>query len=238
MVTGGSAGLGLAITRRLLGAGVEVTIVDLIPPPEDLIGAFFELDLSANTARQDMTDLASQLGGLDILVANAGVVPPWRGLRDVEADEWRRVMAINTWGVAASIGGCADALAASGKGAVVAMASLNGYKAHPSQVLYTASKHAVVGIVRAAALDLGPSGVRVNGIAPGPIATDALVARVITRHEQGAAAPDLALQALAGGTALGRIATEDEVAKVALFLATDASSGMTGTILPVEAGIA
>ena len=87
MVTGGSAGLGLAITRRLLGAGVEVTIVDLIPPPEDLIGAFFELDLSANTARQDMTDLASQLGGLDILVANAGVVPPWRGLRDVEADE-------------------------------------------------------------------------------------------------------------------------------------------------------
>ena len=238
IVTGGSAGLGLAITRRLLVAGVEVTIVDLSPPPQDLSATFVELDLSGDTARTEMNSLANELGGLDILVANAGVVPPWRSLRDLEADEWHRVMAINTWGVAASIGGCADALAKSGTGAVVAMASLNGYRAHPSQVLYTASKHAVVGIVRAAALDLGPSGVRVNGIAPGPIATEALLGRVSMRNEQGGPAVDVALDALAQETALGRIATEDEVAKVALFLATDASSGMTGTILPVEAGLA
>jgi NAD(P)-dependent dehydrogenase (short-subunit alcohol dehydrogenase family) len=78
----------------------------------------------------------------------------------------------------------------------------------------------------------------VNGIAPGPIATNALVGRVAARHGTGGPAPDVALKALANETALGRIATEDEVAKVAVFLGTDASSGMTGTILPVEAGIA
>lgn len=238
IVTGGSAGLGLAIVRRLLAAGAEVTIVDLVPPSAEVDANYVELDLSGEAARNAMSDLSERLSGLDLLVANAGVVPPWRRLRDVDGEEWLRVMAINTWGVAASIGGCADALAASDRGAVVAMASINGYKAHASQVLYTASKHAVVGIVRAAALDLGPSGVRVNGIAPGPIATNALVGRVAARHGTGGPAPEVALKALANETALGRIATEDEVAKVAVFLGTDASSGMTGTILPVEAGIA
>lgn len=238
IVTGGSAGLGLAISRRLLAAGAEVTIVDVVAPPVDCGAAFAEIDLSADDSREAMSDLVGRLGGLDILVANAGVVPPWRGLREVDADEWRRVMAVNTWGVAASIGGCADGLAASGHGTIVAMASINGYKAHASQVLYTASKHAVIGIVRASALDLGPSGIRVNGVAPGPIATKALRGRVAARHEKGGPDPTAAFGALADGTALGRIATEDEVAQVVFFLASDASSGMTGAILPVEAGLA
>ncbi len=237
IVTGGSAGLGLAIARRLLATGAAVTIVDLVPPPDDLSVEFTHLDLSSDDARSAMSALADQLGGLDILVANAGVVPPWRGLREVDAEEWRRVMAINTWGVAASIGGCADGLAASRRGSIVAMASINGYRAHAAQVLYTASKHAVIGIVRAAALDLGPSGIRVNGLAPGPIATEALQSRIRTRSESGGQDLDAALVALAAETALGRMATEDEVAKAACFLASDAASGMTGTILPVEAGL-
>jgi len=237
IVTGGAAGLGLAISRRLASAGARVTIVENATPPADLGADFEQIDLSLPDAKLRMAKLASGLSGLDILVANAGIVPPWRGLRDVDAEEWQTVMSVNTWGIAASIGGCADALAKSSAPAIVVMASINGYRAHASQVLYTASKHAVIGITRAAALDLGPDGIRVNAIAPGPIATDALTGRIATRHKTGGPDVATALDALDAETALGRMATEGDVARVALFLASAASGGMTGTVLPVEAGL-
>ena len=91
--------------------------------------------------------------------------------------------------------------------------------------------------MRAAALDLGRSGVRVNALAPGPIATEALQSRIAHRHETGGPAPDDAFQALADETALGRIATEDDVADAALYLASDLSGAVTGTLLPVESGL-
>lgn len=236
IVTGGASGLGLAISRLFVAEGARVVVIDQVAPPDEL-AQFEAIDVGAPDAKARIAALADSLPSLDILVANAGVVPPWRGLRDVDADEWREVMAINTWGVAAAIGGCAARLAQSDAPAIVAMASINGYRAHPSQVLYTASKHAVIGIVRSAALDLGRDGIRVNAIAPGPIATDALKGRIAARHETGGPGLSDALAALDAETALGRIATQDDVARAALFLASPSSASMTGVVLPVEAGL-
>ena len=146
-------------------------------------------------------------------------------------------MGVNAWGVAATIGAFAGALERSGRGNIVVMASINGFKAAPAQALYTASKHAVIGIVRAAALDLGPMGIRVNALAPGPVPTQAFLERLDKRHESGGIAPTLALQTLSDDTALGRLATPSDVANAAHFLATEGSNGMTGVILPVEAGL-
>jgi NAD(P)-dependent dehydrogenase (short-subunit alcohol dehydrogenase family) len=174
---------------------------------------------------------------VELVVANAGLVPPWRGVADLDLAEWDRVMRVNVWAVAATLGAFADALTASRRGSAITMASINGYKAHPSQVLYTASKHAVIGVMRAAALNLGPRGVRVNALAPGPVATKALRERLRTRHAAGGRAEEEALAEYGAQTALGRVVTEAEVAEVALFLASDASSGMTGLVLPVEAGL-
>jgi NAD(P)-dependent dehydrogenase (short-subunit alcohol dehydrogenase family) len=123
-------------------------------------------------------------------------------------------------------------------GAIVVMASINAFLAHPRQMLYTASKHAVLGIVRSAARDLGRWGIRVNAIAPGPIATDALLDRIRTRAQEGGMTEDKAIAALAAETALGRLATADEVAKAVLFLASDLASGVSGECLPVDAGLA
>jgi NAD(P)-dependent dehydrogenase (short-subunit alcohol dehydrogenase family) len=117
------------------------------------------------------------------------------------------------------------------------MASINGFTAHASQVLYTASKHAVIGITRAAALDLGPMGIRVNALAPGPILTDALIARVTRRHADGGPRVEDAINNLKAETALKKLATETDVANAAHYLASDASGGMTGSVLPIEAGL-
>ena len=122
-------------------------------------------------------------------------------------------------------------------GSVVLMGSLTSHRGYAGQMLYTSTKHAVLGMVRASSLDLGHYGIRVNAIGPGPIATDALMGRIKFRAEQGGLTVEKALKQLQSETALGRIATEDEVANVALFLSTHLSSGITGQIIPVDAGI-
>ncbi|MDG2406375.1 MAG: SDR family oxidoreductase [Paracoccaceae bacterium] len=239
VVTGAAGGLGHAIAKRLAASGARITIID----QEHKLGSAldgwdtFSCDLGSSEAKSNLEVLAKNFDGLDILVANAGVVPPWRGLHELDAEEWLRVMSVNVWGVAATLGAFAGALSRGGGGSAIVMASINGYKAHAKQVLYSASKHAVIGVMRAAAMDLGPSGIRVNALAPGAIATEALICRVATRHTHGGPDPTTVMKDLANETALRRMATEAEVAQVAHFLASDASSGMTGTVFPIEAGL-
>ncbi len=241
VVTGAAGGLGRAIAERLAHSGATVVAIDTEPAlaradlPQDWRAE--AIDLGADDALARQKSLADALGSVDIVIANAGLVPPWRGVADLDAAEWQRVMAVNVWGVAATLGGFAGALARTGRGAAVLMASINGYRAHPRQMLYTTSKHAVIGIMRTAALDLGPQGTRVNALAPGPIATEALLGRLDYRHGQGGPAPQEALAALAAETALRRIATLEQVAEAAHFLASDAAAGITGVVLPVEAGL-
>ena len=116
---------------------------------------------------------------------------------------WDDVMAINARGVLATIKHAVAPLSIT-KGSVVVTGSINSMVAHPQQLIYTASKHAVLGIVKATALDLGRYGIRVNGIAPGPIATDALVQRIRARARSGPAGGD-AISALEAQTALCRL---------------------------------
>ena len=242
LVTGGSRGLGLAIAERLAWANAGIAVVDhpdalaVAELPDTWLTA--PVDLAGSGAESEFARAVGKLDRIDILVANAGVVPAWRSTVDLDLDEWDRVFRINVAGMALALKVAARPLSQSPCGSAILMASINGYRAHPSQILYTATKHAVIGLMRAAALDLGRHGVRVNALAPGPIATDALRERIDTRHRAGG--PDLAeaLSALAADTALGRIATGDDVAGAALYLASDLSAGVTGTVLPVECGLA
>lgn len=238
IVTGGARGLGAAIGRALDGAGARVAVLDLAPALA-AAGAFHgQVAVAADVA--DEPGLARAIAAaapdrLDILVANAGVVPPWRATADLDLDEWDRVFAVNVRGVAATLKHGAQRMADGG--AIVLMASINAAVAHPRQMLYTATKHAVLGMTRAAALDLGPRGVRVNALAPGPIATEALLGRLATRAAAGGPDPMAALAAHAAQAPLGRIATADDVARAALFLCSDLARGITGRMLPVDGGL-
>lgn len=242
VITGGASGLGLAIARKLASLGARISIIDLAPALNraDLPAEWqtHALDLGADDSLERQTVIAAGLGTVDVVVANAGVVPPWRRVTELDGVEWQSVMAINTWGVASTLGAFAGALGASDHGSAIVMASINGYRAHPAQVLYTASKHAAIGIMRAAASDLGRQGTRVNALAPGPVATEALLARIRRRAASGGPEPQEALAAMADETALGRMVTEDDVASAAAWLASDASAGTTGVVLPIEAGLA
>jgi NAD(P)-dependent dehydrogenase (short-subunit alcohol dehydrogenase family) len=237
LVTGGSRGLGAAIARELAGAGAAGAVVDLEqgPAPEGWSSAAADVRVEAEVA-EAVQETIERYGRLDVVVANAGVVPPWSDTDELDLDQLDQVFSINVRGVAATLKHGVAALKERG-GAIVAMASLNAWRAHPSQPIYTASKHAVLGLLRTAALDAGRYGIRVNGLAPGPILTAALRERLERRAAEGGLPVEQALADAAAGTALGRMATEEDVARAALFLASDLSSGITGALLPVDGGI-
>ena len=174
-----------------------------------------------------------RFGRLDTVVANAGLVPPWHDTEAIDLGEWDRAFAVNARGVVATIKHAVPRMKPGG--AIIAMGSTNSWQGHGKQAAYVASKHAVLGIVRAAARDVGRHGIRVNALCPGPIATDALLGRIRRRAETGGASVDETLRRYAD-TPLGRMPTVKDVAGAALFLASDLSSGITGQLIPVDAG--
>jgi NAD(P)-dependent dehydrogenase (short-subunit alcohol dehydrogenase family) len=238
LVTGGANGLGAEIVRTFAAAGATGAAVDLAASaslPDGWLG--LAADVTSETALHDACAAAvDQLGGkLDLVVAAAGIVPPWRRTAEIDLDEWDRVFAVNARGVAATLKHAVPLM--NDGGAIVLMASLNAWRGDGNIASYVASKHAVLGIARSAAIDLGRRGIRVNAIGPGPIATDALLARMKSRAASGGLALDDALTAAAASTSLGRIATAADVAGTALFLVSELSLGMTGQLLPVDGGL-
>jgi NAD(P)-dependent dehydrogenase (short-subunit alcohol dehydrogenase family) len=241
LVTGGARGLGQAIVAAFAAAGARGTAADLesetvsASPPASFVA------LAADVADEDSLAAAfavtvERFGRLDIVVANAGLVPPWRETEALDLAEWDRVLAVNVRGVAATLKHAVPYLKRNG-GSIIAMGSINSETAHPRQMLYTASKHAVLGLVRAAALDLGRYGIRVNALAPGPVATEALRGRIRHRARQGGPDEGEALHQLAAETALGRIVTAAEVAETAVFLASDRASAITGQLIRIDSGL-
>lgn len=241
LVTGGARGLGRAIAARLGAAGADVVVLDVPSSIEsvDFPDAWqtIELDLTAPDAEAALTRYVTAFDRLDVLVANAGIVPQWRPVAELDFSEWDHAFALNARGVALSLKCAAGRLAENGGGSAVLMASINAYRALAGQALYTATKHAVLGLMRAAAQDLGPLSVRVNALAPGPILTDALRARIVARAAEAGDDPQAIIADLERETALGRLASEADVAEAALFLASPRSASITGVCLPVEAGL-
>jgi NAD(P)-dependent dehydrogenase (short-subunit alcohol dehydrogenase family) len=239
LVTGGAQGLGRAIAEGFAAAGARGLLFDRLPAGDSLpTGWSFE---SGDVAAEDdvaraVARVREGFGRLDVAVANAGVVPPWHDTEAIDLAEWDRVFAVNARGVMATIKHAVPLMKQQG-GSIAAMGSTNSWIGHAKQAAYTASKHAVLGIVRAAALDVGRFGIRVNALCPGPVATAALLARVRRRAHEGGATVEETLSRY-GDTALGRMATTEDVVGAALFLASDLSSGVTGHLIPVDAGLA
>jgi NAD(P)-dependent dehydrogenase (short-subunit alcohol dehydrogenase family) len=238
LVTGARGGLGRAIAHRLAAAGAAGLALDLAidasAAPADWIARAGDVREEASVASA-VSACVERFGRLDIVVANAGLVPPWRETEAVDLSEWDEVFAVNVRGVMATIKCAVPALKARG-GAIVALGSLMSWSAHPRQCCYVASKHAVLGIVRATARDLGRFGIRVNAVGPGAIATDALLGRMARRAREGGLAVEEALTRSAAETMLGRMASEADVANTVLFLCSDLAAAQTGQLVPVDCG--
>jgi NAD(P)-dependent dehydrogenase (short-subunit alcohol dehydrogenase family) len=239
VVTGGANGMGAAIVRTFAAAGAtRGAVVDLpgafgaSESPRGWIDVGVDLRDDASIAA-GFEQVRASLGRVGVLVAAAGIVPQWTRLGELDRDLWDDVQRVNARGVLGSIQEVMPAMDEGG--AIVVIASQNAWIGNANLTSYVASKHAVLGLVRSAALELGLRGIRVNAIAPGSVATDAYVSRLRLREGRGGLAVEQALARDAEGTALKRLATPDEVADAVLFLASPMASAITGHMLPVGA---
>ena len=237
VVTGGSSGIGYGIVNRFVANGARVISIDLNQPEYEIASVeHISCDLTdESSVSKIFAQISKANPQIDVLCANAGIVPAWSRIADTNFSDWKKVIDINVNALFLTISHGAKLLR-KGSGAIVVTGSINSVKGDPNIAAYVASKHAALGIIKSAALDLGRDGIRVNGIAPGPIATKALISRIENRLKESGTSLDEYLKKLAGQTALGRIATEEEVINTIEFLANDQSSGITGQLISVDGG--
>ncbi|MEU8135487.1 SDR family NAD(P)-dependent oxidoreductase [Streptodolium elevatio] len=191
VVTGGASGIGYATCRALIDAGAQVVVADIDTEAghraADSLGAWYaELDV---TSPADWTRLVENVtkvfGGIDIGFLNAGVDTGGAGIGSLSDAQYRRIMAINVDGVVFGARALLPALEARGGGRLVATSSLAGLVAFPRDPVYTATKHAVIGLVRALAPDLAERGVTINAVCPGLTDTPLLGGAKAYLEDQG-----------------------------------------------------
>jgi NAD(P)-dependent dehydrogenase (short-subunit alcohol dehydrogenase family) len=248
VVTGGARGIGYAIVNRFAEAGADVVLADIDEPvatqaaktvardwEKRIVPAF--ADMSDGQSVLHLAELAySTLGAIDIWVNNAGIYPS-KPVLEMSDAEWDKVLDINLRGTFIGAREAAKRMVSSGKGGVIInVASTAAYRAAGAGVPhYVASKHGVRGLTRALAVELGPYGIRVLALAPTLISTPGIDE---LRRQAAVAMPGMGdlLDQMAATEPLGRVGVPDDVARVALFCASDMAMLMTGSTIPVDAG--
>jgi NAD(P)-dependent dehydrogenase (short-subunit alcohol dehydrogenase family) len=246
VVTGASKGIGLAVTRALVAEGARVVAgarnvsTGLAELGEAVLP--FDVDLSTPDGPARLVDAAvEEFGALDVLVNNVGAVRPRPGgFLSVTDDDWLTALTINLLAAVRTTRAALPHLKARETSAIVTVSSVNSFLPDPLVIEYGAAKAALANFSKALSKEVGPDGVRVNTVSPGPVATDLWlgehgVASTIA-HASGGAPAAIAKQA-AGGSVTGRFTQPDEVADLVLMLASGRAGNVTGADFVIDGGL-
>jgi len=244
MVTGGAAGIGLCIAKAFQEVGARVYVCDVDPTAVEAVKAAHPSIGAgvANVADRAIVDrfvdeAVAALGGLDVLINNAGIAGPTGSIEDLEPEEWDRTVATNLNSQFYVLRRAIPILKASAAGSVVAMSSVAGRLGYPFRTPYASTKWAIAGLVKSLAIELGRDNVRVNAVLPGLVAGPR-IDRVITARAEalGLGFDEMKAEYLSK-ISLGRMVTEEDIAAMALFLCSPAASNITGQCISVDGNV-
>ncbi len=242
VITGAAGGIGSATVRRFIAEGARIMAVDLDREPllelmrsvpSDRIAHAIADTSSEEDVRRFFAETIERFGTLDVVFANAGIEGRLAPLSDTSWQDFERVLSVNARGVWLAIKYGAPLLAKRGGGSIIATSSVAGLIGFAGLRPYVASKHAVMGLVKTAALELGAQGIRVNAINPGPVEN-----RMMHALESQLAPDDpaAAKQKFLEMVPMHRYATNEDVASLAVFLASEESRASNGSAFVIDGG--
>ena len=245
IVTGGANGIGAAVARGFVARGGKIVIVDRDAASGEALAA--SLGASALFRTADVTKAADvaayvkaaqdRFGAIDCFHNNAGI--EGRVARIAEYDEavFDQIMAVNVKGVFLGLRHVLPVMIAAGRGAVVNTASIAGLVGSPGMAVYSASKHAVNGLTKSVAGEVGPHGIRVNAVCPGFVKTGMQTREIEWEAKLRGVTPERVVDDYIAATPLGRLETPEDVADVVTFLCSDSARFMTGQGINVTGGV-
>lgn len=241
IVTGAAMGMGYDTAKLFAEAGAKVVVADFNVELGEKVAAeivaeggqarFVKVDVSDSSQVQGMVaETVAAFGRLDVAVNNAALKPDNAPVTEFDEEYWDRLMSVDLKGTALCMKyEIRQLVAQGGGGSIVNISSVSGFRPQPNNIAYVAAKHGVVGMTKVAALEHGAQGIRVNSVAPGAIDTPMLRTAL---EETGQSAEEFAPQL----SLLGRFGEGREIAQASLWLASDASSYITGTTIHADAG--
>ena len=242
IVTGAGGGIGRAASLKLSQAGYRIVAVDFnTMTGEETVhwirsqggeGLFIQADVSKEEDVERYTQAAiDTYGRIDVFINNAGILQKFSLIEDLDAAEFDRIMNVNVRGVFLGLKKVLKVMNAQGFGSIINTASTAGLRAEHSMSAYTASKHAVIGLTKAAAIEYVRKGIRVNAICPGGVDTALTQSVPMMMQESGYTPEEFP------NMRIGRFAEPAEIAEMVLFLASDNASYITGSIIAVDGGL-
>ena len=241
LVTAGGSGIGATVAARFAAAGASVFVCDADTPA---LAAFLGAHPGIGGQVADVASLpevegfvaagVERLGGLDVLVSNAGVAGPVSPVETMDVDGWRRTLDVNLSGAFYCVRAAVPHLKAAGGGSIVVMSSNAGTMGLPYRAPYVATKWALIGLVKTLAMELGPSGIRANAICPGDVDGERIRRVIALEAAARGLSEDEVLAERLEAVSLRTMITADDVAELIMFVCSDAGARISGQALLVD----